>query len=117
MSLLSDSMEPCVMLDKTSQPDGRGGIIYTWVDGAEFDAAITYDTSMQAKIGETMGVTSLYTVTTNRTVNLHFHDVFRVVSTGDIFRVTSDGDYNKTPAGAGLDMRQVSAEEFILTGD
>lgn len=117
MSLLQDAMEPCVLLDKTSAPDGRGGVIYKWVEGAEFDAAITYDTSMQARIGEAQGVTALYTVTTTKAVNLQWHDVFRRKADGKVFRVTSDGDDNKTPMSAGLDMRQVSAEEHVLTGD
>lgn len=117
MSLLKDAMEPCVMLDRTSTPDGRGGVIYKWVDGAEFDASITYDTSMQARIGEAQGVTALYTVTTTKAVNLQWHDVFRRKEDGKVFRVTSDGDDNKTPMSAGLDMRQVSAEEWVLTGD
>lgn len=117
MSLLLEAMEPCVMLDKVSRSDGRGGVIYTWTEGAEFRAAVTYDTSMEARIGETLGVKSLYTITTTKAVNLRYHDVFKLLSNGDIFRVTSDGDYNKTPESAGLDMRVVQAEEWVLTGD
>lgn len=117
MSLLLEAMEPCVMMDKVSRSDGRGGVIYEWTEGAEFQAAITYDTSMEARVGETLGVTSLYTVTTTKAVNLKYHDVFKLVSTGYVFRVTTDGDYNKTPQSAGLNMRNVQAEEWVLTGD
>lgn len=117
MSLLSSAMDNCIMMDKKTISDGRGGFIQTWEDGADFQAAITYDTSMQARIGEAQGVTSLYTVTTSKALNLQYHDVFRRLSDGKIFRVTSDGDDNKTPTTAGLNMRQVSAEEFRPTGD
>lgn len=117
MSLLSDAMVTCVMMDKSSVSDGRGGLIYGWTEGGEFEAAITYDTSTEARIGETLGVKSLYTVTTYKSVNLKYHDVFKIVSNEDVFRVTSKGDYNKTPKGAGLNMRQVQAEEWALTGD
>ena len=48
-----------------------------WTDGAEFDAAIVLDTSIQARIGEKQGVTALYTVTTAKAMNLQYHDVFR----------------------------------------
>lgn len=41
----------------------------------------------------------------------------RRVSDGQTFRVTSKGENNATPRSAGLDMRQVSAEEYELTGD
>jgi hypothetical protein len=60
-------------------------------------------------------VTSLYTVTTSRAIVLEYHDVFRRESDGKIFRVTSDGDDLYTPKSAGLDMRQVTAEEWVLT--
>lgn len=114
MSLLSEAMTSCVMLNKRTQADGYGGYITTWEDGAEFKAAIVLDTSMQARIGEKQGVTALYTVTTSKALNLQYHDVFRRVEDGKIFRVTSDGDDKKTPKSASLDMRSVSAEEWSL---
>ncbi len=118
MSLLTDSMELCRMIDKRSTPDGEGGFIYSWVDGAEFKAAVILDNSLQARIAEKENVTALYTVTTPMRINLQFHDVFRRVSDGKIFRVTSDGDDVHIPIGAirtsALDMRQVSAEEWEI---
>lgn len=114
MSLLSDSMENCIMLNKITENDGYGGYITTYVDGAEFEAAIVLENSLQARIAEKQGVTALYTITTEKSLNLQFHDVFKRISDGKIFRVTSDGDDNKTPASAGLNMRQVSAEEYTL---
>lgn len=114
MSLLSDAMESCVLLDKQTSSDGMGGYNIVWTDGAEFDAAITLDTSMEARTAEKAGVTALYTVTTTKALNLQYHDVFRRESDGKIFRVTSDGDDKKTPTGASLNMRQVSAEEWKL---
>lgn len=114
MSLLSEAMEPCVMLDRSTQADGYGGYYSTWTDGAKFDAALVYDTSLEARVAGVQGVTDLYTVTTSRAVNLQYHDVFRRVSDGKIFRVTSDGDDKKTPRSATLDMRQVTAERWEL---
>lgn len=114
MSLLSEAMTGCVLLNKVRTPDGEGGFITEWTDGAEFQAAITFDSSMQARIGEQAGVTSLYTVTTQKNVTLEYHDVFRRKTDGKIFRVTSDGDDKFTPASASLNMRQVTAEEWNL---
>lgn len=115
MSLLSDSYEDMVMIDRVTTPDGRGGVDKRWVDGAGFRAAIVLDSSMQARVAEHEGVTGLYTITTNRSINLQYHDVFRRVRDGKIFRITSDGDDKLTPRSATLDMRQVSAEEWELT--
>lgn len=114
MSLLSEAMEPCTYLNKTKERDGYGGYITVWTDGAEFDAAIAFDDSMQARVGERQGVTNLYTVMTSKVLNLQYNDVFRRESDRKIFRVTSDGDDNQTPKSAGLDIRMVSAEEYVL---
>ncbi len=115
MSLLSEAMEKCTLLIKRIRTDGIGGYITTWEEGAEFDAAITFDSSILARTAAKQGVTSLYTVTTSRALVLEFHDVFRRESDGKILRVTSDGDDKYTPASASLDMRQVTAEEWSLT--
>lgn len=114
MSLLREAMEPCVILDKRTEEDGRGGYIAVWSEGAQFDAAATLDTSIQARVGQAQGVTALYTVTTSKAMNLQYHDVFKRLSDNKIFRVTSDGDDKETPVSATLDMRQVSAEEWAL---
>ena len=112
MSLLSDAMESCVILNKQTVSDGYGGFRIVWSDGAEFQAAITFDTSMTARIGEKQGVTSRYTVTTSRALMLQYNDYFRRVRDGKLFHVTSDGDDRFTPKAATLDMRQVEAEEI-----
>lgn len=117
MSLLTDAMEQCVMLNKQTIPDGYGGYVTTWAEGAEFIAAITFDTSLQARVADKEGVTSLYTVTTERALTLEYHDVFRRLSDGKIFRVTSDGDDKYTPNTASLDMRQVTAEEWSVSNN
>lgn len=116
MSLLTDAMEKCVILNKTITSDGYGGFITSWSDGAEFECAVVLDTSMQARIAEQSGVKSLYTVTTPRNIILQYHDVFRRTRDQKVFRVTSDGDDKATPASAGLDMRQVTAEEWVPNG-
>ena len=114
MSLLSEAMEKCVMLDKLTNADGYGGYETIYVEGAPFDAAIVLDNSMQARAAEKQGVTALYTVTTVKALNLQYHDVFKRKRDNKIFRVTSDGDDKNTPASASLNMRQVSAEEWTL---
>ena len=117
MSLLDDFNEACVLMEKRRVSDGYGGWITEWSDGATFDAAVVYDSSLEARSAEAQGVTALYTVTTRKAINLQYHDVFRRESDKKIFRVTSDGDDRKTPASATLDMRQVNAEEWRLPVD
>lgn len=114
MSLLTEAMENCIMMDKTTVDDGYGGYDVVYVEGAAFDAAIVFNSSIEARRAEAEGVTSLYTVTTPRAIKLEYHDIFKRVRDGKIFRVKSDGDDVFTPKSATLDMRQVTAEEFIL---
>lgn len=117
MSLLDVVTEKFQMLDKTTVDDGMGGYERVWVDGAKFDAAISLDDSVQAQTAMAAGVTGVYTVTTKRSINLQFHDVFKRLSDGKIFRCTTDGDDKKTPITAGLNMRSVRAEEWVLPND
>ena len=112
MSLLSEAMTTCTMISRTVTDDGLGGYVSVWADGDPFEAAIVFDTSVEAQQAEAAGVTSRYTVTTSRSFCLKYHDVFRRESDGKVFRVTSDGDDKYTPASASLDMRQVTAEEW-----
>ena len=117
MSLLSDAMEICTMLDKTTEPDGYGGFTVAYKAGAEFKAAIVFNTSLEARRAQAEGVKSLYTVTTSRAAILEYHNVFRRERDGKVFRVTSDGDDKYTPKSATLDMRQVTAEEWSLPNE
>ena len=116
MSLLDEYMVNCIFLDKTTVPDGYGGYDIIWKEGAPFKAAIVLDNSIEARVAEKQGVTALYTVTTSKALNLQYHDVFKRSSDGKVFRVTSDDDDKSTPASASIDMRQVSAEEYTLSG-
>lgn len=114
MSLLSEVMENCIMLDRRTIDDGYGGYTSSWVEGAAFQAAIVLDTSMEARTAEKAGVTALYTITTKKAMNLQYHDVFKRLRDNKIFRVKSDSDDKLTPRSANLDMRQVEAEEWEL---
>lgn len=115
MSLIDNFFTACVLMEKKREPDGAGGWITEWTEGAEFDAAIVLDTSMQSRVAEKEGVTSVYTVSTRRSTPLSFHDVFKRLSDGTVFRATSNGEDKQSPAVGTLDMCQVTAERWELT--
>lgn len=117
MSLLDNAFEDFTIINKSKVPDGEGGFITTWTEGAEFSAASRLDNSTVAKIAQAQGVTAVYTIITRKNLTLEFHDVIKRVRDGKIFRVTSDGDDKRTPSTATLDMRSVSAEEWSLPND
>ena len=113
MSLLTQAMEDVVTLEKKRVPDGEGGFTTDWVDGVQFKAAISFDSSMQARTAEKQGVTSLYTVTVPINAKLEYHDVLKRIRDGKVFRITSDGDDKITPPSVSFQFIQVTAEEFL----
>lgn len=115
MSLIDAFEEPCVVINKVQVPDGEGGFTTAWQEGAEFNAAIVKDTSLEARIAEKDGLTNTYTVTTPAAAALEFHDVFKRKSDGQVFRVTSNGDDKRTPSVASFQFEQVSAGEWSLS--
>lgn len=112
MSLLSNAMEKCIFLNKSRVNDPEGGYNTEREEGAEFDAAIVFDNSMEARTAEKAGVASRYTVSVPKGIQLEYHDVFKRQRDGKILRVTSDGDDVQTPNVASFQIAQVSAEEF-----
>lgn len=115
MSLLDVFQNTCVLMEKRREIDGEGGFKEEWVEGVNFSAAIVYDTSIEARVAERDGVTSLYTVTVSKNTKLDYHDVFKRLSDGKIFRVTSDSADKHTPSTASFQVAQFTAEEWELT--
>ena len=113
MSLLTQAMEDVVMLEKKRIPDGEGGFTTDWADGVQFKAAITFNSSLEAKVAEKQGVTSLYSVICPINAKLEYHDVIRRLRDGKIFRITSDSDDEITPDSATFQFAKVSAEEWV----
>lgn len=114
MSLYEDDMEECTAVDMVTLPDGYGGTKPGWNDGATFFASITPNTSDVALVAEQQGVKTIYSVYTAKNVNLQPLSLFRRNRDGKVFRVRSDGDDLKTPESAGLNLRLVTAEEWVI---
>lgn len=101
-------------MDKKTVADGQGGFEVSWVDGAIFMGGVTINTSIQTKIAEKQGVTSVYTITAGKNVILDFHDIIKRVSDGKIFRITSNSKDMETPSISSMNFSQVSAEKWSL---
>lgn len=114
MSLIDNMMCECIIMNATKRADPAGGTFTEWSEGDTIKAAIVNDQSMQSRVAEKEGVTSVYTITTHKDVVLEFHNVIKRKSDGKIFRVTSDADDKVAPAVSTLDIRQVTAEKWAL---
>lgn len=105
MSLLDDFAKPCVLMDKTRTPDGEGGYITAWQEGAEFANYFALDSSLEARRAEKEGVTSLYSVLVDKSVPIEYNDYFRDKTTGLTYRVTSNPEEKQAPKSAGSVIR------------
>lgn len=111
MTLYESMMETFCLVEKKRVSDGEGGFVTTWEDGAEFQAVVVRDTTLEAEIAEHDGVTSTWTVTTYSNTKLDFHDVIKRLSDGQTFRITSQGGQIVSPSSSSvINMAQVNAE-------
>lgn len=117
MSLIAEAMEKSYIIDKTTIPDGYGGVKTTYKLGAEIMVAYSFNTSTEARIASMQGTNNRFTLLTKKNVILRFPDIVKRDRDGKYFRITSDGDDNRTPQSAGLDLRAVEAEEWELPQD
>lgn len=92
-------------MEKKRTPDGAGGYITEWEEGAEFLNYQSLDTSMEARKAEKDGVTSVYSALVNKTVPIEYNDYFRDTSTGSTYRVTSNPEERAAPRSAGPTIR------------
>lgn len=105
VSLLDDFASKCVLMEKTRAPDGAGGYVTAWSEGAEFLNYQALDTSMEARRAEKGGVTSVYSALVNQSVPIEYGDYFRDRGTGNTYRVTSNPEEREAPRSAGPAIR------------
>ena len=114
MSLLSQMMEDCKILNHVRTDDDFGGYTDAWTEGATFKAAIAKNGSPEVLVAEKQGVAEQFTVVVDQDFVLDYHDVFRRVSDGSVFRVTSPtADSTAHPAST-VKIAKVTAERWVL---
>ena len=114
-SPLLDSMrETCVLLNKTVTRDKTGGYVTKYTRGAEFDAVIAENTSVEAAIAGINTEKEMVGVTVANGVPLEYHSVFMRVGTGKTYRVRTS-DVLKAPSISTLGSKVVQCEEFEIT--
>lgn len=111
--LIQAEKTKCVFMNKQVNPDGYGGFRTDYVEGAEFEAIITEDSSLDAQIGSAQIATSFFGLLTSKDVPLGFRTIFKRISDGQIFRV-KEKDGHSTPPTSPLDMIHREIEEYIL---
>ena len=114
MSLLDDFSQDCVIMEKRRVSDGESGSITTWEEGLEFKNYQALDTSMEARIAEKQGVTSVYSGLVDKAIPIEYGDYFKAKSSGNVYRVTSNPDEKQAPKSASFSLKYFTAERTEL---
>lgn len=114
MSLLTQMMEDCRVLDKVRTDDAYGGHSEAWTPGKAFKAAIAKNSSPEQKIAEKQGISESFTVVVEEGMTLNYHDVFKRVSDEAIFRVTSRTKDSTAHPASTVRIAAVNAERWEL---
>lgn len=116
-TLFEAQMESCHIVDKTTTPDGRGGVQTVYVEGAPIDVAFPFEGSNTVVIANQEQVTDLYTLITKKTVVLLAGDLIERDVDGSTFKIETNGTDSTPPAISSLNMRQVKARKFKLSSE
>ena len=114
MNLVDAFKEEFVLMEKSIKPDGEGGYVTTWTPGVKVSIAADLNSTMEAKIAEKDGVTSVYTLTFSKSAPLAFNDYVRREKDQQVFRITSNPEEKKTPDQMAVQFMQASAEKTVL---
>ena len=114
MSLLTQMMEDCKILNHVRIDDDFGGYTDTWSEGATFKAAIAKNSSPEQLVAEQQGVSEQFTVVVDRNFSLDYHDVFKRLSDNSIFRVTSRTTDSTAHPASTVKIAKVTAERWVL---
>ena len=104
-----------VVMDKTTKKDEEfGGIITVWQEGAPVVGALVKKSSTEMLIAEQQGAKAIYTLVTDKKIVLTRGMMVRRVNDKANFEIKSDSADMTTPAHAGIQFSQVTAERVVL---
>jgi hypothetical protein len=114
MSLMDEYAVECVLLVKTRTDDPLGGYSVSWVDGAKFTAAWEYVSAPEMMVAEQQGVSRVYNIYVDKTLDLDYHEAFRRTDNNQVYRVTNPGTDRKTPSFSRLNRQLIEVEKWEL---
>ena len=117
MSLMDEYNVPCVLLVKTRQDDPVGGYKTAWTEGVTFNAAWEFESAPEITVAEQQGVSRVYNIYVDKTLDLDYHEVFRRKDNQQVYRVVNPGTDRMTPSFSALNRRLIEVEKWELPHD
>lgn len=116
MSLYEDywNYEKFHIIDKTTKPDGMGGVDTVYIEGAEVQVALQQDTAPEIKVANAVTERQSYTVVTPKSIIFRHGDIIKRDRDEKYFRITSDADDLVTPPSSAMNIRQCTAVEYEM---
>ena len=114
MSLLTQMMEECRILNHIRTDDDYVGYTDAWTEGATFKAAIAKSGTTEQLVADQKGIDEAFTVVVEDTFTLDYHDVFKRMRDGAIFRVTSNTTDSTAHPASTVRIAKVTAERWVL---
>ena len=115
MSLLEQAARNCVLMEKTRKPDGSGGYIVVWEEGAPFVVYAALNTSVEARVAEKGEMSRIYSAMVERSFPIEYGDYYKDVETEGVYRVTSDPKDKEARKSSTLKLKYFTAERTELT--
>lgn len=115
MSLLDNVARHCVMMKKTSVPDGAGGFLVQWNEDMEFLNYMALDTNREYTPADKQEDAYTFSALVSKETPIGYNDVFKDIETGKCYRVTSDPDEKQAPQSSTLRLKFFKVERWVLT--
>lgn len=111
---MRDFYEALCVMNWISQPDGGGGFVWDWQDGATFSGGIVLNSTTQMQIAQQTGTKAVYTLTTSVRMPFEAGDVVKRMRDDALFKITSDPEDMKTPSISDISGWQVTMERVTV---
>lgn len=108
MSLYETFYSPAVVMNKTKVPDGVGGYVNSWSEGAEIKVAFTGLTPTERIAAQQANVAYTDTIVTPANMALDEQDIFK--TDGQFYRVVAK--LPKTPSAASFQFERYNVSRL-----
>lgn len=110
-TILENYTDTYLFQNKTRVPDGAGGFIPSYKDGASFVGVHRHDSTVEAQVAEREGTASTYTLFVDKEIEFKYHDIIKRKSDNSLFRIT-EPEGKSTPCISKMNMKCIKCEKW-----